>query len=40
MFMSTRNATKKACRFSHEDWFGIVVLIALAAVVALFWASY
>jgi len=38
--MSTRDAAKKARHFSYEDWFGIIVIIALAALVTLFWVSY
>ena len=39
-FMSTRDAAKGEHHFSYEDWFGIIVIIALAALVALFWMSY
>ena len=38
--MSTRDATKMSRRFGVEEWLGIVVIIVLAAVVAMFWASY
>lgn len=38
--MSTRNVTGKLRRLDGEEWLGVVVIIALAIVVVLFWANY
>jgi hypothetical protein len=38
--MSTRDVSKMPRRLGAEEWLGIVVIIAFAAVVALFWVTY